>query len=212
MPEKQFLQLCIRCGECFKVCPNNVLQPMSFDQGLDNLWTPQVVADWAGCESSCNNCGQVCPTGAIREISVAEKLGEDHRRATTVAGWMVEVSERTGDAEAAALPLTAITAWEMLFDRLRVTDPVPGAAPAVLIIGGAGGVGNTLIGLFDVLASARRLEPILDETPEVLIIGRQLQGEILVSPSLSGIRRLHRIAEVIIIPSTRRSLIVLTID
>ena len=41
-------------------------------------------------------------------------------------------------AAAAALPLTAITAWETLFDRLRVNDPVPGAANAVLIIGGAG--------------------------------------------------------------------------
>ncbi|MEM7525775.1 MAG: alcohol dehydrogenase catalytic domain-containing protein, partial [Pseudomonadota bacterium] len=44
------------------------------------------------------------------------------------------------DAAAAALPLTALTAFEMLFDRLRVEDPVPGAAPAVVIIGGAGGV------------------------------------------------------------------------
>ncbi|MGX7704502.1 zinc-binding alcohol dehydrogenase family protein [Methylobacterium sp. Gmos1] len=45
-------------------------------------------------------------------------------------------------AEAAALPLTAITAWETLFDRLDVRKPVPGAANAVLIVGGAGGVGS----------------------------------------------------------------------
>ena len=51
------------------------------------------------------------------------------------------------DAQAAALPLTSLTAHEMLFDRLRVTDPVPGAAPAVLIIGGAGGVGSIAIQL-----------------------------------------------------------------
>src|SRR4051812_21825738 len=47
-----------------------------------------------------------------------------------------------GFAEAAALPLTAITAWEALIDRLDVRNPVPGAAPAILIIGGAGGVGS----------------------------------------------------------------------
>ncbi len=47
-------------------------------------------------------------------------------------------------AEAAALPLTAITAWEMLFDRLDLRRPVPGAS-AVLIIGGAGGVGSIAI-------------------------------------------------------------------
>ena len=73
VPEGKFLQLCIRCGECFKACPNNVLQPIGFNQGFDMLWTPRVVADWAGCESTCNNCGQVCPTGAIRALPIDEK-------------------------------------------------------------------------------------------------------------------------------------------
>ena len=73
MPEQEFLQLCIRCGECLQVCPNNVLQAEGFQQGLEGLWTPRVVPDWAGCESSCNACGQVCPTGAIRALSLSEK-------------------------------------------------------------------------------------------------------------------------------------------
>ena len=50
-------------------------------------------------------------------------------------------------AQAAALPLTSITAWETLFDRLDVRKPVPGAANAILIIGGAGGVGSITIQL-----------------------------------------------------------------
>lgn len=73
VPEREFLELCIRCGECFKACPNNVLQPLGFQQGLEGLWTPAVHADWAGCESSCNACTQVCPTGAIRAIPLEEK-------------------------------------------------------------------------------------------------------------------------------------------
>ncbi|OHB68817.1 MAG: hypothetical protein A2Y77_11610 [Planctomycetes bacterium RBG_13_62_9] len=73
VPENQFLQLCIRCGQCIKVCPNNVLQPAGFEHGFDGLWTPKVVADWSGCEPSCNNCGQVCPTGAIRALALEEK-------------------------------------------------------------------------------------------------------------------------------------------
>ena len=73
VPEQKFLQMCIRCGECFKVCPNNVLQAEGFQQGLEGLWTPFVVPDWAGCESSCNACGQVCPTGAIRALTMEEK-------------------------------------------------------------------------------------------------------------------------------------------
>ncbi len=48
---------------------------------------------------------------------------------------------------AAALPLTAVTAWEMLFDRLDVGRPVPGAAAAIVIVGGAGGVGSMAIQL-----------------------------------------------------------------
>ena len=49
-------------------------------------------------------------------------------------------------AEAAALPLTAITAWELLFDRLGVAQTA-GAGAALLIVGGAGGVGSILIQL-----------------------------------------------------------------
>jgi len=73
VPEDRFLELCIRCGECYQACPNDVIQPLSFQQGLDGLWTPQVVADWSGCEPSCSNCGQVCPTGAIRALPLDEK-------------------------------------------------------------------------------------------------------------------------------------------
>ncbi|MHC4567066.1 MAG: 4Fe-4S dicluster domain-containing protein [Planctomycetota bacterium] len=87
VPEEKFLQLCIRCGECFKACPNNVLQPIGFDHGFDGLWTPQVVADWAGCDVTCNNCGQVCPTGAIRALAPEEK------RAARIA--LAIVNERT---------------------------------------------------------------------------------------------------------------------
>ena len=69
-----------------------------------------------------------------------------------------------GFAAAAALPLTAITAWEMLFDRLKVRDGVPGAANAILIIGGAGGVGSIAVQLarnltdLTVIATASRPE------------------------------------------------------
>ncbi len=55
------------------------------------------------------------------------------------------------DAEAAALPLTAITAWEMLFDRLDVKHPTSQGGNIILVIGGAGGVGSIAIQLLRVL-------------------------------------------------------------
>ena len=70
-----------------------------------------------------------------------------------------------GWSEAAALPLTAITAWETLFDRLDVKGrQVPGSAKAILIIGGAGGVASITIQLarqlteLTVIATASRPE------------------------------------------------------
>ncbi|MGZ4478192.1 MAG: zinc-binding alcohol dehydrogenase family protein [Nocardioidaceae bacterium] len=50
--------------------------------------------------------------------------------------------------EAAALPLTSITAWECLFDRLRLDA---GSTGALLVLGGAGGVGSILVQLARVL-------------------------------------------------------------
>lgn len=67
-------------------------------------------------------------------------------------------------AEAAALPLTTITAWETLFDRLKVDDQPAGGARAILIIGGAGGVGSAAIQIgrartdLTVIATASRAE------------------------------------------------------
>jgi len=68
------------------------------------------------------------------------------------------------DAEAAALPLTSITAWEMLFDRLDVRRLTPQGGNTILIIGGAGGVGSITIQLLraltdlTVIATASRPE------------------------------------------------------
>jgi NADPH2:quinone reductase len=69
-----------------------------------------------------------------------------------------------GFAEAAALPLTTITAWEMLFDRLGVRLGKPAEAGAILIVGGAGGVGSIALQLarrltgLTVIATASRPE------------------------------------------------------
>nr|BFE91715.1 hypothetical protein GCM10020185_22510 [Pseudomonas brassicacearum subsp. brassicacearum] len=49
-----------------------------------------------------------------------------------------------GFAEAAALPLTAITAWELLFERLQIQEGQSDLGQSLLIVGAAGGVGSIL--------------------------------------------------------------------
>jgi zinc-binding alcohol dehydrogenase family protein len=69
-------------------------------------------------------------------------------------------------AQAAALPLTSITAWESLFDRLGISRSGADAGKRLLIIGGAGGVGSIAIQLaktlagVTVIATASRAESI----------------------------------------------------
>ena len=80
--EPDFLSRCIRCGECMKVCPNNSLHPTLTEAGLEGLWTPALVPRIGYCEPSCVLCSEVCPTGAIWQITPKDK------------GWVVGVGAR----------------------------------------------------------------------------------------------------------------------
>ena len=73
LAEEKFLQKCIKCGECMKVCPTNALQPAKTEAGPEGLWTPILIPKIGYCEYYCSLCSQVCPTGAIRELRVPEK-------------------------------------------------------------------------------------------------------------------------------------------
>ncbi len=73
--EKEFLERCIKCDQCIRVCPTNVLQPAFFEAGLEGLWTPVLNMKVGYCELNCTLCGQVCPTGAIQRITLEEKTG-----------------------------------------------------------------------------------------------------------------------------------------
>jgi len=77
LPEEEFLKRCIKCGQCMRVCPTNVLQPAGIEGGLEGLWTPVLNnrIGSSGCQLNCTACGQACPTAAIRPISLAEKRG-----------------------------------------------------------------------------------------------------------------------------------------
>ena len=75
--EHDFLERCIRCAECMKVCPNNALHPAFFEAGIEGLWTPILIPRIGYCEHSCVLCGDVCPTGAIQKITEEQKMGID---------------------------------------------------------------------------------------------------------------------------------------
>ncbi len=71
--EAQFLSRCIRCADCLRICPTNVLQPSVNESGPAGFGTPMLIARLGYCEFSCNSCGQVCPTEAIPRLALEEK-------------------------------------------------------------------------------------------------------------------------------------------
>ena len=74
LPEKAFLTLCQRCGQCMKACPTNVINPALSEAGLAGFWTPNLIMTQGYCEYTCTLCGSVCPTGAIKTITIREKV------------------------------------------------------------------------------------------------------------------------------------------
>ncbi len=79
LPEKAFLSRCIKCGQCMRICPTNVIHPASLQAGIEGLWTPVLNfrIGTSGCQFNCIACGNLCPTAAIRPISIDERLGRN---------------------------------------------------------------------------------------------------------------------------------------
>ena len=94
IPEEKFVSVCTGCGECLKVCPNNGLQSTLLEAGLAGLYTPRLVPRIGYCEEFCNFCGRVCPTEAIRPLSIEEKqliqMGVAHIDKTRCIAWDTE--------------------------------------------------------------------------------------------------------------------------
>jgi polyferredoxin len=135
LDESHFLDRCIRCGDCMKVCPNNALHPATLEGGVEGFWSPVLVPRIGYCEPNCVLCSQVCPTGAIWEITVAEKVGtrgkgqgaKDEGRGTRDEGLGAR-DEGLGARETqgrAAQPAIAVSP-----DADKPPPPAPAPAPA----------------------------------------------------------------------------------
>jgi ferredoxin len=71
--EAEFLNRCLRCGACMKVCMRNAIHPALHEAGWEGLLTPVMDFEIGYCEYNCTLCGQVCPSEAIRRIPLPEK-------------------------------------------------------------------------------------------------------------------------------------------
>ncbi|MCL2026095.1 MAG: 4Fe-4S binding protein [Leptospirales bacterium] len=70
---KRFSKLCTSCHLCVSQCPEQVLRPSTTEYGILGIMQPVMNFSKGGCDYSCAVCGQVCPTGAIQNLPLAER-------------------------------------------------------------------------------------------------------------------------------------------
>jgi len=91
--EGEFLDRCVRCGKCIRVCSSvgAGLQHAMLETGWEGFLSPVLIPTTGYCEYTCNLCGQVCPTGAIRPLPLKErqerKIGTAHFDKTRCIPW-----------------------------------------------------------------------------------------------------------------------------
>lgn len=75
-PPEQFGGLCIRCGNCIRACPTDILHAELGEGGVATLLAPVLRIENGYCLKECHDCTQVCPSGAIRRLALDEKQAE----------------------------------------------------------------------------------------------------------------------------------------
>ncbi len=93
--EAEFLEKCVRCGECMKVCLRSALYPAFSQAGVEGLYTPILIPRLGYCEYNCTLCGQVCPTGAIPDLPPAEKKRQVIGKAVFDKNHCIPFAKRT---------------------------------------------------------------------------------------------------------------------
>lgn len=127
LKEREFVDRCIRCGNCMKVCITNGLQPVMMQAGIEGVWTPALMPEIGACEYNCNLCGNVCPTGAIPklplEIKKKAKLGMAYVDKSICIPWKHQ-DECIVCEEQCPIPDKAIKLEETVVGGRRFLQPV----------------------------------------------------------------------------------------
>jgi len=116
--EDRFVGLCIRCGNCVRACPSGILKGDLGRAGVAGFLAPRVDFSAGWCRDDCTACGEVCPSGAIARLALAQK----RRRVMGIAVVDLDKCVLAGGQECsvctAACPYQAV----------EVVEPEPGAA------------------------------------------------------------------------------------
>jgi len=71
--EYVFTGLCLRCGNCVRVCPSKIIHPDTGESGVLGFLSPIVRYETDYCNKNCNACTKVCPSRALRPLNLEQK-------------------------------------------------------------------------------------------------------------------------------------------
>jgi ferredoxin len=92
---RYFTEACTGCHVCVSTCPSQVLQPSFLEYGLGGILQPRMDFNVSYCNFECTVCTEVCPTGAIRKLTVEQKKTNQAGRAVFVKENCVVYTENT---------------------------------------------------------------------------------------------------------------------
>jgi ferredoxin-type protein NapF len=107
--EESFTGLCLRCGNCVRVCPSKVIRHDMGEAGVAGLLAPSICYAKNYCLEDCNACTRVCPSGAIQALDLKPKrryvIGE---ALVDMSLCVLALGERDCDACKRACPFDAV--------------------------------------------------------------------------------------------------------
>ena len=106
---ERFKDKCTGCQICVVRCPSQVLRPTGLEYGLDYMLKPRLAYISSYCNYECTVCSDVCPTGAIKPLTIEEKTTTQVGIATFFKGrCVVNTEEKDCGACAEHCPTQAV--------------------------------------------------------------------------------------------------------
>lgn len=89
------IEHCTACHACITACPNGIIKPATKEYGLKGIFLPVISFEKHFCGYDCNKCMQVCPTGALKHLSIEEKKRVQIGRVRFIAKNCIVFQDKT---------------------------------------------------------------------------------------------------------------------
>ena len=117
----RFSDLCTACHLCVSACPTQVIAPALLEYGLHGIFQPRLNYSDAYCKYECNECGKVCPTGAIVLLDIEVRKLVQVGKATFIKDDCIVITKKT-DCGACSEHCPTKAVYMVPYENLRLPE------------------------------------------------------------------------------------------